>query len=64
MVALLEDVSRKVRGLGSLNIMGGELGGEWIHVYVWLSPLIVQLKLSQNCFSNQLYPNTIQKVFF
>ena len=25
--------------------MGGEFGGEWIHVYVWLSPL----KLSQHC---------------
>ena len=27
--------------------MGGEFGGEWIHVYVWLSPFAVQLKLSQ-----------------
>ena len=26
--------------------MGGELGGEWIHVYVWLSPFAVCLKLS------------------
>ena len=24
--------------------MGGELGGEWIHVYVWLSPFVVHLK--------------------
>ena len=23
--------------------------GEWIHVYVWLSPLDVHLKLSQHC---------------
>ena len=29
--------------------MGGEFGGEWIHVYVWLSPFAVHLKLSQHC---------------
>ena len=29
--------------------MGGEFGGEWIHVYVWLSPFLVHLKLSQHC---------------
>ena len=22
--------------------MGGEFGAEWIHVYVWLSPFLVQ----------------------
>ena len=27
--------------------MGGEFGGEWIHVYVWLSPLAVHLKLTR-----------------
>ena len=26
--------------------MEGEFGGEWIHVYVWLSPFAVHLKLS------------------
>ena len=26
--------------------MGGEFGGEWIHVYMWLSPFAVHLKLS------------------
>ena len=26
--------------------MGGEFGGEWIRVYVWLSPFAVHLKLS------------------
>ena len=26
--------------------VGGEFGGEWIHVYVWLSPFAVHLKLS------------------
>ena len=25
--------------------MGGEFGGEWIHVYAWLSPFAVHLKL-------------------
>ena len=29
--------------------MGGRFGGEWIHVYVWLSPFDVHLKLSQPC---------------
>ena len=29
--------------------MGGDFGGQWIHVYVWLSPFAVQLKLSQHC---------------
>ena len=27
---------------------GGKFGGEWIHVYVWLSPFAVYLKLSQH----------------
>ena len=31
--------------------MGGEFGGEWIHVYVWLSHSAVHLKLSQHCKS-------------
>ena len=26
--------------------MGGEFGGEWIHVCVWLSPFAIHLKLS------------------
>ena len=29
--------------------MGGGLRGEWIHVYVWLSPFAVHLKLPQHC---------------
>ena len=29
--------------------IGGGVGGEWIHVYVWLSPLAVHLKLPQHC---------------
>lgn len=28
--------------------MGGEFGGERIHVYVWPSPFVVHLKLSQH----------------
>ena len=28
--------------------MGGEFGGEWIHVCVWLSLFAVHLKLSQH----------------
>ena len=31
--------------------MGGEFGGEWIHVYVWLSSFSVHLKLSHHCYS-------------
>ena len=27
--------------------MGGEFGREWVHVFVWLSPFAVHLKLSQ-----------------
>ena len=29
--------------------VGGEFGGEWLHVYVWLSPFTVHLKLSHHC---------------
>ena len=25
--------------------MGGEFGGEWVHVHAWLSPFVVHLKL-------------------
>ena len=31
--------------------MEGEFGGEWVRVYVWLSPSAVHLKLSQCCLS-------------
>ena len=30
-------------------LMGGEFGGEWIHVQVWLSHFSVHLKLTQHC---------------
>ena len=39
--------------------MGGEFGGEWTHVYVWLSPFAVHLKLSQHC--SLISYTTIQK---
>ena len=29
--------------------MGGEFGGEWIHVYVWLRHFITHLNLLQHC---------------
>ena len=28
---------------------GGEFGGEWIHVHVWLSPFTAHLTLSKYC---------------
>ena len=34
--------------------MGGEFGGEWIHLYVWLSHFAVHLKLLQRCSSATL----------
>ena len=40
--------------IGNCSVLCGSLdergfGGEWIHVYVWLSPFTVHLKLSQHC---------------
>ena len=29
--------------------MGGEFGREWKHIYVWLSPFAIHLKISQHC---------------
>ena len=29
--------------------MGGEFGGEWIHMYGWLSPFAVHQKPTQHC---------------
>ena len=31
--------------------MGGEFGGEWIHVYIWLNPFFVHLNY-HNVFDN------------
>ena len=30
--------------------MGGKFGGEWIHLYAWLHPFTVHMKLSQHCW--------------
>ena len=38
--------------------MGGEFGGEWIHVYVWLSLFTVHLKLSTLFMGITLIQNT------
>ena len=39
---------------------GGEFGREWIHLHVWLNPLL----FTRNCHNivNWLYPNTKYKV--
>ena len=29
--------------------VGGEFGGQWIRMYIWLSPFAVHLRLSQHC---------------
>ena len=36
---------------GSLE--GKGIGGEWIHVHVWLSPFTVHLRFSQRCESTR-----------
>ena len=41
--------------------MGGEFGGDWVHVYIWLS-LPCSLESITALFVNQLYPTTKQKV--
>jgi len=43
--------------------MGGEFGGEWIHVYVWLSHFAVHLILSQHCLLTDYTPVQNTKVF-
>ena len=44
--------------------MGGEFRGEWIHVYVWLSPFTVHLKiLHQNTVSQSAIPQYKIKSF-
>ena len=34
--------------------MGGGFVGEWMHVYVWLSPFAIHLQLSQRCSASVL----------
>ena len=31
------------------SLDGGQFGGEWIHLHVWLSPSTADMKLSQHC---------------
>ena len=42
--------------------MGREFVGEWLHVYVWLSPFTVHPKLSQHCLLIGYIPIQNQKL--
>ena len=42
--------------------IGGEFGGEWIHVYVWLRPFCYSPETITTLFANQLYPIQIKKL--
>ena len=42
--------------------MGGGIGGERIHAYVWLSPFPIHLKLPQHC-QPAIHPYTKQGLF-
>ena len=44
--------------------MGGEFGGEWIHVYVWLSPLAVYLNYKITTLLISYTPIQNKKFFF
>ena len=61
-IVILSEVSQKKRNVLLYSIwnsaqcyvaawMGGEFRGEWIHVYVWLSPFAGHLKSPQHCQS-------------
>ena len=41
----------------------GNLGGEWIHVYVWLSPFTILSKPSQHCLLISYIPIQNKKFF-
>ena len=43
--------------------MGGEFGGEWLHLYVWLSPFAVHLKLFR-CSPAAILQYKIKSFFF
>ena len=38
-----------VEGAQGTVLNGSLAGGEWIHVYVWVRPFIVHVKLPQHC---------------
>ena len=40
--------------------MGGEFGGEWIHVYVWLSHFAAYLKLPSVQFSHSVVSDSLR----
>ena len=42
--------------------MGGEFRGEWIHVYVWLSPFPVHLQVSQHWLLIRYTPTQNKKL--
>ena len=47
-----KDLLYHTRNSAQCNVagwVGEESGGEWLHVYVWLSLFAVHLKLSQHC---------------
>ena len=44
--------------------MGGAFGGEWVHVYVWMSPFFVHVKWSQHCLLIGYTPIQNKKFFF
>ena len=47
-----KDLLYHTRNSAQCNVagwVGEEFGGEWLHVYVWLSLFAVHLKLSQHC---------------
>ena len=43
--------------------MGGEFGGEWIRVYVWLSPFAVHLKPSPTLLISYAPTQNLKKKF-
>ena len=43
--------------------MGEEFEGNWVHVYVWLSPFAVPLTLSQHCLLISYTPVQNKKFF-
>ena len=44
--------------------MGGEFGGEWIYIYVWLNPFALYLELSQHCLLISYTPIQTKKLKF
>ena len=49
---LLNSTENSAQCYAAAWMMGGEFGGEWICVYVWLSLFTIHLKSSQHCLSD------------